>query len=462
MSYRDISEETIAAISTPKGIGGIGIVRISGLKALEIMEKIFVGIGDSKITSRYLNYGHIINKENNEIIDEVLAVYMKAPTTYTGEDVVEINCHGGIIPLEKTLQLIINQGAILSEPGEFTKRGFLNGRIDLAQAEAVMDMISAKTSKSFNVAIDQLQGKLSSDIKKIRSELVDLLVSVTVNIDYPDEDIEEITYGKLHEDLNRVYNHIKLLIESSKRGKILRDGLKVAIIGKPNVGKSSLMNLLLNENRAIVTEVAGTTRDTIEEELNIRGIPIILTDTAGIRETEDIVEKIGIERSKDAFNKADLVLFIIDSSRPLDKEDREILEYLREENTIILYNKADLPSESSFEELKSLVGNVKIISTSMEENLGISEIEDEIEILAGSNSRKEQESTIINNIRHKEILIRAFESIRDAISAVTNREPLEIVEIDINKCYMELGEIIGETAEEDIINQVFARFCLGK
>ena len=310
-------EDTIAAVATAPGEGGIGIIRISGEKSKEILDKVFVPAAASEIANRRMTYGHIKDSETGRIIDEVLCVYMQAPKTYTAEDVVEINCHGGMVPLRKTLQLVLENGARMAEPGEFTKRAFLNGRLDLTQAEAVIDVIKAKTDKTFDVAMDQLEGVFSAKIKEIRKKIVDILVNVTVNIDYPDEDIEEITYEKLEQDLCSVQADVAKLLASAQTGKIIQEGLAVSIIGKPNVGKSSLMNSLLGEGRAIVTEIPGTTRDTIEEHLSVRGIPVRLTDTAGIRRTDDIIEQMGIEKSKESFNQADLVIFILDSSREL-------------------------------------------------------------------------------------------------------------------------------------------------
>ena len=316
-------EDTIAAIATAYGEGGIGIIRISGEDSRDILRKIFTG----KIESRRLSYGKIMDE--NEHIDEVLAVYMKGPKTYTGEDVVEINCHGSMVALRKTLALVLSKGARMAEPGEFTKRAFLNGRLDLSQAEAVIDVIKAKSDRSFDVAMSQLEGSLSKRIEKIRQALLDLLVEVTVNIDYPDEDIEIMTYDKARDCLCNIRNMIGELLATSGSGRMIREGIRIAIVGKPNVGKSSLMNCLLRESRAIVTEIPGTTRDTIEEAVSIRNLPVYLIDTAGIRDTDDTVEKIGIEKTKEAFNNADYIILVVDGSRPLTSEDEEIISYVR-------------------------------------------------------------------------------------------------------------------------------------
>ena len=453
-------ESTIAAIATAPGEGGIGIIRISGEKSEEILRKIFRS--SFNIENRKLTYGNIVNPETGEVIDEVLVVLMKAPHTYTREDVVEINCHGSVVSLRKTLDLVLSMGARLAENGEFTKRAFLNGRLDLSQAEAVIDIIRAKTDKSFNVAMDQLEGKLSKVIKEIRKQILDILVNITVNIDYPDEDIEEVVYDELNESLSNICQDIHKLIETGDTGKILNEGLRVSIIGKPNVGKSSLMNQLLNENRAIVTSIPGTTRDTIEEKISIRNIPIVLTDTAGIRQTDDQIEKIGIEKSKESFNNADLVIFVCDMSKEIEDEDREIASYIGDRKTIVLANKMDLESKTTLEELKNLIPGGIFIETSMEEGRGLEDVKDEIEKLVYKGQVKQGESLIVNNIRHLDLLRNSEKSIKDAINMINLNEALEFIEIDVNKAYELLGEIIGETVNDDILNEVFARFCLGK
>lgn len=455
-------EDTIAAIATAPGEGGIGIIRISGEESLNVLKKIFVPAVSKDIENRKMTYGNIVDPDSKNIIDEVLCVYMKAPKTYTVEDVVEINCHGGMVPLRKTLELILSNGARMAEPGEFTKRAFLNGRLDLTQAEAVIDVIKAKTDKSFDVAMNQLEGLLSKEVKEIRKKLVDILVNVTVNIDYPDEDIEEITYDKLESDLNEVLSLIEKLLKSSENGKIIREGLNVAIIGKPNVGKSSLMNSLLKEARAIVTAIPGTTRDTIEEHLSIKGIPVRLTDTAGIRETSDIIEKIGIEKSKESFNNADLVIFIVDSSRELDDEDIEIFDLINKEKTLVLLNKIDLDSVITKDDIINRWGELNIIETSMENQIGIDSIEDSIVAMVYDGNISQSDSAMVTNVRHKDILEKSRQSIVDAIGMTKMMEALEFIEIDVNSCYNSLGEITGETVQDDIINEVFARFCLGK
>ena len=455
-------EDTIAAIATPPGEGGIGIIRISGEKAQEIMHRVFVPANPSSIENRKLSYGNIVDPLSNRTVDEVLCVYMKGPKTYTAEDVVEINCHGGMVPLRRTLELVLKYGARMAEPGEFTKRAFLNGRLDLSQAEAVIDVIKAKTDKTFDVAFNHLEGIFSKRIQEIRKKLVDILVNITVNIDYPDEDIEEITYEQLINDLTDVNGNVKALLSSAETGRMIQEGLNVAIIGKPNVGKSSLMNSLLNEARAIVTEIPGTTRDTIEEHLSIRGIPVRLTDTAGIRETDDLIEKIGIEKSKESFNQADLVIFIIDSSRSLSEEDLYIIEHIDQSKAIIILNKIDLKQVVEREQIEKMLSEAVILEASMETQQGIDLIEEKIVELVYGGKVKQNESLMVTNVRHKNILEEAEKALSDAMAMTRKKEALEFIEIDVNSSYELLGEIIGETVQDDIINEVFARFCLGK
>lgn len=467
--------DTIAAIATAYGEGGIGIIRISGENSLAILKEVFKPAGKyEEFTSRRMMYGKIIEQrntgnkdsavENNreEIIDEVLAVYMKGPKTYTAEDVVEINCHGGIVPLRKTLALVLRKGARLAEPGEFTKRAFLNGRLDLSQAEAVIDLIKAKTDISFNVALSQMEGSLSDKIEKIRKQLLDLLVEITVNIDYPDEDIEELAYDALEENILSILEMIEQLLRTASTGRMIREGIRIAIVGKPNVGKSSLMNGLLRESRAIVTEIPGTTRDTIEEAISIRNIPVYLIDTAGIRQTNDQVEKIGIKKSKEAFHYADFVIFILDVSRALSAEDREIAAYLKEKKSLVLLNKRDLKHAFSFEEAKELVSGAELIETSLSSGEGLTEIEDFIEKMVYGGQVAQKESLMVNNVRHIELLTQGKDALADALGMAKRREALDFIEIDVRNAYERLGEIIGETVSDDIIDEVFSRFCLGK
>ena len=456
-------EDTIAAVATAYGEGGIGIIRISGEKSADILNEIFLpASAGSETVSRKMVYGRIMDPDSDSVIDEVLAVYMKGPGTYTAEDVVEINCHGSMVALRKTLALVLRKGARLAEPGEFTKRAFLNGRLDLSQAEAVIDMIKAGTDKSFDIALSQLEGSLSSKISEIRAALIDILVDITVNIDYPDEDIEELTYDKLEKNISLIGEMIEKLLSTASSGRMIREGIRVAIVGKPNVGKSSLMNGLLRETRAIVTEIPGTTRDTIEEVISVRNIPVYLVDTAGIRQTDDMVEKLGIEKSKEAFNNADFVIFIMDGSNPVSEEDKEIVRYLKAEKSLVLINKNDLNRAFTVNDVRRLIPDANIIETSLITGEGIEKIEEFIEEMVYGGKISQKESFMVNNVRHIELLKKGRDSLEDALNMTRMKEALDFIEIDVKNAYEYLGEIIGETVSDDIINEVFARFCLGK
>ena len=468
-------ESTIAAIATSPGESGIGIIRISGEKSLNILNKIFYPASKNlapKDNHRQLIYGHI-KDELGHIIDEVLAVYFPAPKTYTAEDVVEIDCHGGIVPLSNTLSLVLRCGADLAEPGEFTKRAFLNGRLDLTQAEAVIDVINSKTNSSFDVAMEQLRGRFSKEINEIRKEITDVLVDIAVNIDYPDEDIELILYDKLENQLRSIKKKVDYLIGSSDTGRILREGLNVAIIGRPNVGKSSLMNAMLRESRAIVTEIPGTTRDTIEELINVRGIPVNLIDTAGIRSTDDVIEQIGIDKSKKSLESADLVIFRIDLTSEISTEDYDILNQVDKSKLLILFNKADKTARISEADIASFASGVRYMITSVNDSKSVVEIENAIfekaggNLLLGKESETDklagsQKSNIVINARHKNMLERATTSLGEAINAASGGIPLEFLEIDIRNAYEELGFITGDSVQDDVIDEVFSRFCLGK
>lgn len=468
-------ESTIAAIATSPGESGIGIIRISGEESLNILNKIFYPASKNlapKDNNRQLIYGHI-RDELGHIIDEVLAVYFPAPKTYTAEDVVEIDCHGGIVPLSNTLSLVLRCGADLAEPGEFTKRAFLNGRLDLTQAEAVIDVINSKTNSSFDVAMEQLRGRFSKEINEIRKEITDVLVDIAVNIDYPDEDIELILYDKLENELRSIKKKVDYLIDSSDTGRILREGLNVAIIGRPNVGKSSLMNAMLRESRAIVTEIPGTTRDTIEELINVRGIPVNLIDTAGIRSTDDVIEQIGIDKSKKSLESADLVIFMIDLTSEISTEDYDILNQVDKSKLLILFNKADKTARISEADIASFACGVRYMITSVNDSKSVDEIENAIfekaggNLLLGKESETDklagsQKSNIVINARHKNMLERATISLGEAINAVSGGIPLEFLEIDIRNAYEELGFITGDSVQDDVIDEVFSRFCLGK
>lgn len=452
--------DTISAISTAYGEGGIGIVRMSGSRSYEILSDIFDNI--DKVENRKLTYGHIRDPRDGRTVDEVLVAYMKAPHTYTGEDVVEINCHGSMVALRKILDITLKEGASLAEKGEFTKRAFLNGKIDLSQAEAVIDLIKASSSSGYDVALSQLDGSFGKNISEIRQKLVDILVDITVNIDYPDEDIEEILYENLRENIFKIKEDIDYLISTSDTGRILKDGIKIAIIGKPNVGKSSLMNRLLMENRAIVTDIPGTTRDVIQENMMIRNIPVILIDTAGIRETDDKIEKIGIEKSKETFNDADLILFLLNSGDVIADEDYNIMNRVTNKNVLVLLNKSDMDRKIETDRIKEILGDKTFLDTSMETGQGVEELKDIIEKMVYKGNLKQDNSLIVTNARHLNLLRDASAFLEDSLKSIESNQPLEFIEIDVKNTYDDLGAILGEEVGDDILNEVFSRFCLGK
>lgn len=458
-------DDTIAAIATAPGEAGIGIVRISGEKSLDIIDKIFRSKENKKLSQykpRRITYGYIIEPDKEEKIDEVLVSYMKAPNTYTKEDIVEINCHGGMISVKKILGLVLNFGARIADPGEFTKRAFLNGRIDLAQAEAIMDLISAKTEKGFDVALNQLEGFLSKEVSKTREKLLGMLAHIQVSIDFSEEDIDEITLDNLLENSKEVEKSIRKLLDTSHTGKIIREGLSTVIVGKPNVGKSSLLNALIRESRAIVTDVPGTTRDMIEEHFSVKGIPLRLIDTAGIRETEDIVEKIGVERSKELFNLADLIIVMLDASSNLTKEDLEIIDLIGSRRALIIINKTDLPQRLDVDEVRDIIGDKDIIEISILENIGIEKIEEALIDMVYQGEVKAKDSLLVTNMRHKNALERALKSIEDAIKAIKEQLPLDFIEVDIRDTWEALGEITGDAVGEDLLDHIFENFCIGK
>lgn len=455
--------DTIAAVATSIGEGGISIIRVSGDRALKIVGSIFKGKKDRNledIKSYTMRYGNIIDKTNGEVIDEVIVSYMKGPKSFTAEDTVEINCHGGVVSTSRVLEEVIKSGARIAEPGEFTKRAFLNGRIDLSQAEAVIDIIRAKTELSMKSALMQSEGRISREINKLRHRLLGVIAHIEATVDFPEEDLEEITGEKVTEDLEQINKEIKALLSTANEGKILREGLNIVIVGKPNVGKSSLLNAILMENRAIVTEVAGTTRDVIEEYINIDGIPIKIIDTAGIRETEDVVEKIGVERSKEKINEADLIILMLDLSRELDNEDKEIIEYIKDRKYILILNKADLESRLNREEIGSLNPH-NIIETSARTGEGIDDLKRLIKELFFRGEVAATEVMITNN-RHKEALLRALERCEAALLTLNSSLSIDLASIDVRSAWSHLGEITGETLEEDIIDKIFSEFCIGK
>ncbi|HGL2454075.1 tRNA uridine-5-carboxymethylaminomethyl(34) synthesis GTPase MnmE [Streptococcus pneumoniae] len=451
--------DTISAISTPLGEGAIGIVRLSGTDSFAIVQKIFKGKDLNKVASHTLNYGHIIDPLTGKVMDEVMVGAMKSPKTFTREDIIEINTHGGIAVTNEILQLAIREGARLAEPGEFTKRAFLNGRVDLTQAEAVMDIIRAKTDKAMNIAVKQLDGSLSDLINNTRQEILNTLAQVEVNIDYPEyDDVEEATTAVVREKTMEFEQLLTNLLRTARRGKILREGISTAIIGRPNVGKSSLLNNLLREDKAIVTDIAGTTRDVIEEYVNINGVPLKLIDTAGIRETDDIVEQIGVERSKKALKEADLVLLVLNASEQLTAQDRQLLEISQDTNRIILLNKTDLPETIETSKLPEDVIRISVLK-----NQNIDKIEERINNLFFENAGLvEQDATYLSNARHISLIEKAVESLQAVNQGLELGMPVDLLQVDLTRTWEILGEITGDAAPDELITQLFSQFCLGK
>ncbi|MCO4329608.1 tRNA uridine-5-carboxymethylaminomethyl(34) synthesis GTPase MnmE [Staphylococcus hyicus] len=456
--------DTITSISTPMGEGAIGIVRLSGHDAVEIADKLYKGKSKLKdVASHTINYGHIIDPETNETVEEVMVSVLRAPRTFTREDIIEINCHGGILTINRVLELTMTHGARIAEPGEYTKRAFLNGRIDLSQAEAVMDFIRAKTDRASKVAQNQIEGRLSDMIKAQRQSILEILAQVEVNIDYPEyDDVEDATTEFLLERSKAIKTDIQKLLDTGVQGKIMREGLSTVIVGKPNVGKSSMLNSLIHDNKAIVTEIAGTTRDVLEEYVNVRGVPLRLVDTAGIRETEDIVERIGVERSRKALSEADLILFVLNYNEALTEEDRKLYEVIKNEDAIVIINKMDLEQRLNIDELKAMVGDMPIIETSILKQQGIDDLELQIKDLFFGGEVQSQDMTYVSNSRHISLLKQAKQAIQDAIDAAEMGVPMDMVQIDLTRTWEILGEIIGESASEELIDQLFSQFCLGK
>lgn len=456
--------DTITSISTPMGEGAIGIVRLSGPQAVEIADKLYKGkhlLND--VPSHTINYGHIIDPESKEVVEEVMVSVLRAPKTFTREDIIEINCHGGILTINRVLELTMTYGARMAEPGEFTKRAFLNGRIDLSQAEAVMDFIRSKTDRASKVAMNQIEGRLSDLIKKQCQSILEILAQVEVNIDYPEyDDVEDATTEFLLEQSKEIKQEINRLLDTGAQGKIMREGLSTVIVGKPNVGKSSMLNNLIQDNKAIVTEVAGTTRDVLEEYVNVRGVPLRLVDTAGIRETEDIVEKIGVERSRKALSQADLILFVLNNNEALTQEDYTLYEVVKNEDVIVIVNKMDLEQNIDINEVKDMIGDTPLIQTSMLKQEGIDELEIQIRDLFFGGEVQNQDMTYVSNSRHISLLKQARQTIQDAIDAAESGVPMDMVQIDLTRTWEILGEIIGETASDELIDQLFSQFCLGK
>lgn len=449
-------DDTITAISTALGVGAISIIRVSGKEAISIVNKIFKGHNLMNVESHTIHYGKIVDHE--EIIDEVLVTVMKSPKTFTREDVVEINCHGGISTTQKVLELLLINGCRLAEPGEFSKRAFLNGRIDLQEAEGTMDLISAKTEEQRKIAINKMEGKVSKLIRNIRDKLVRLLSNIAINIDYPEyEDIEVVTNQRIQSEIEIVENDILKIIKESKNGLILQNGIKTVIVGKPNVGKSSLLNNLLEEDKAIVTDIAGTTRDIVEGTINIDGIPLNIIDTAGIRKTDDIVEKIGVEKSIQLLDQADLVLFVLNNNEEISKDELEILDQIKDKNYIVVINKIDLPMKLSLK-----FNTPFIIKMSNLEKTGLEDLKNAIKKMFDLEQIETSDFTYLTNSKDIAILKKALKGIKDIQNSIIQNVPIDMLEIDIKEIWNLLGEITGDTYEDELIDNIFKNFCLGK
>ena len=451
--------DTICAIATSQGVGAISIIRVSGEESIPIVNSIFKGKDLSKVESHTINYGHIV--DNNDVIDEVLVSVMKSPKTFTTEDVVEINTHGGIAPTNKVLELLQEKGCRLAEPGEFTKRAFLNGRIDLLEAEAVMDMIDAKTEVQRKMAINQVDGKTSNLINELRNDMIQIISNINVNIDYPEyDDVDIITNDILIPKITKLKERIKKILKESENGKIIKEGIKTSIIGRPNVGKSSLLNALLKEDKAIVTNIAGTTRDIVEGQISINGILLNMIDTAGIRETEDIIEAIGVEKSLKIMDEADLILFMLNNNEELTEDIKQLLEKIKDKKYIILINKIDLESKLNKKELD--INKDRVVELSITENKGIEELKDKIVELFSLNELETKDPTYLSNTRSISILKRCLKRIEDIEKSLKDNVPIDIIELDIKNIWEELGTINGSTYEEELLDEMFKRFCLGK
>lgn len=455
--------DNIAAISTAVGEAGIAVIRVSGPDSITEVERIFKSKKPLHLVdSHTVHYGHIIDPDSKEHIEEVLVTVMRAPRSFTTENVVEISSHGGVISVKRIMDLLLQLNIRVAEPGEFTKRAFLNGRIDLSQAEGVMDLIRSKSDRAFSVALKQVEGSLSSKIKDLRHTLVETLAHIEVNIDYPEHDVESLTSEFIKEKSSFVMNEIAKLLKTAEQGKILREGITTAIVGRPNVGKSSLLNTLAQDNRAIVTDIPGTTRDVIEEFVTINNIPLKLLDTAGIRETMDVVEKIGVERSRTAFSEADLILMVVNASEPIHDDEIELLEQIKGRQAIIVMNKIDLPTQANREILERYVDPELIVPMSVKAEEGIDALEAAISQLFFSGSLESADLTYVSNVRHISLLKKANQSLRDAYDAAEQYIPIDMIQIDVRMAWEHLGEIVGDTAHDALIDQIFSQFCLGK
>ena len=461
------TDDTIAAISTPLGEGGIGIVRLSGKDAIRIADMIFRSpkhTSLSRLQSSRIIYGHIVDPSEDTMVDEVLVSVMRSPHSYTREDVVEINCHGGMNPLRKTIELVLQHGARLADPGEFTKRAFMNGRIDLSQAEAVLDLIRSKTDESSRIAVEQLQGGLSEKITALRDRLTELCAHVEAEIDFPEDEIEPAAKHSILDSMKGIGRELQALLKTYDEARFFREGLSTAIVGRPNVGKSSLLNALLKKDRAIVTEIPGTTRDVIEEYLNIKGLPLRIMDTAGIRAVEDIAEKEGVKRSLQSIKNADLVLAVFDASEPLADEDFEVIQKVKDRNTIFVLNKSDLPSAVNEHSFPSSVLHpsslLKRISATRGD--GLEELKETIFNTCLRDWKEEREGVVVTNLRHKTAIEHSLQSLNRAVKALTEDQPLEIVALELRDSLDRIGEIVGAVTTEDILNKIFSDFCIGK
>ncbi|MFC5703152.1 tRNA uridine-5-carboxymethylaminomethyl(34) synthesis GTPase MnmE [Cohnella faecalis] len=456
-------EDTIAAIATALGEGSIAVVRVSGPQAVECIAPLFRSKSDLReVASHTVHYGRIVDPANDTVLDEVLVTVMRGPRSFTAEDVVEISTHGGIVAVKSVLELVLRHGVRMAEPGEFTKRAFLNGRIDLAQAEAVIDLIRSKSERAFQVARKQVEGDLSKQIVPLRAQLIELLAHVEVNIDYPEHDVAEVTAGVIRDTCGEALKKVRQLLDRANEGKILREGIVTAIIGRPNAGKSSLLNALARDNKAIVTDIPGTTRDIVEESVSVGGIPLRLLDTAGIRETTDVVEQIGVERSLGALNDADLILLVLNHHEPLHEDERKLLEQVKDRSTLVVVNKIDLSGSLDLDEVIALVGQDRIVRLSAKEGTGLEELEQAVARLFFSGTVETGDLTYVSNARHIALLHRTQISLTDAIDAADEGIPIDLIQIDIAASWESLGEILGDSAGESLLDQIFSQFCLGK
>lgn len=458
-----MNDEVIAAISTPLGEGGIAIIRISGENCFTEVERIFHA--KTKLTAaktHTIHYGHIIDPIKHEQIEEVLISIMRKPRSFTMENIVEIHTHGGMIAARKVMDILLQQGIRLAEPGEFTKRAFLNGRIDLLQAEAVIDLIRSKSDRAFHMAMKQAQGQLSRRIKLLRQRIIEILAHIEVNIDYPEHDIEQVTSSFIQERCQQVIEEINELLKTATEGKILREGIMTAIIGRPNVGKSSLLNMLAQDNKAIVTDIPGTTRDVIEQFVTINGIPLRLLDTAGIRETTDVIEQLGVERSRHALQEADLILFVVNNDHTLQSDEREWLKQISEKQVVVVINKIDLPTVLDERELKEMFGENRIVRMSAKEQVGLMDLDKIISTLFFHEGIEQSDMTYVSNVRHIALLKQTLHALQDAVEATKLGVAIDIIQIDIHTAWERLGEVIGDAVGESLLDQIFAQFCLGK